>query len=78
MTGKTKKEDSTWMLGCAAEVAFFVASLVCCVAIGMAFGAECGYACVAFVIAALGVFMIAVAKKMKRDLKNCDDGSDRQ
>lgn len=77
MTDKTKKEDSTWMLGCAAEAAFFVASLVCCVAIGMAFGAEWGVACVAFVVAALGVFMTAVAKKVKRDLKNCNDDSER-
>lgn len=72
MTEKADAKEAAETLGCAALAAFFAAAMVCCVAVGMALGAEWGVAGAALVIAALGVLMAASAKIAKRKMREDD------
>lgn len=70
MSEKQETEEAVNTLGCAALVAFLVAALIGCIALGLAFGAEWGVAGVAFVIAAVGVLMVLAAKNAKRKMED--------
>lgn len=72
MMDKHETEEAIESLGCAAVVAFFAAALTCCIAVGMALGAEWGVAGTAFVIAAFGVLMRASAKNAKHRMRDGD------
>lgn len=72
MMDKHETEEAIESLGCAAVVAFFAAALMCCIAVGMMFGAEWGVAGAALEIAAFGVLMRASAKNAKRRMMDGD------
>lgn len=74
MSEKQETEETVNTLGCAAIAAFFVAALIGCIALGLAFGAEWGVAGVAVVVSAFGVLMILAAKSAKRKMENDGDG----
>lgn len=54
-------------------VAFLVAALIGCIALGLAFGAEWGVAGTALVIAATGVLMVAAGKHAKRKMRDGEE-----
>lgn len=70
MTSKTDAEEAAETLGCAALVAFLVASLVGCIGLGVMLGAGWGFAGVALVIASVGVLMVLAAKNAKRKMED--------
>ena len=74
MSEKQETEEVANTLGCAAIVAFFVAALVGCVALGIALGAEWGVAGVSIVIAVVGVLMVLATKSAKRKVEDDKEG----